>query len=142
MHGVRFALLATLLACSAACAGADEAVQIQESAPNLRYDKFVEGKLKRDVIGIVRAHIAKNRKAHGNLVYTGNPSGRKRQFSVVRIFEVVSSSGGTHTVQVDVDEIGGKERLLLFFDVIERQGRLELNAVRLGPQHRRQTGPR
>ncbi len=136
------ALFAAILTCGAACAGAagaDEAAQIQESAPDLQYDRFLEdGNLKRNVLEIVSAHIARKRKAHGNLVYTGNPSGKERLFSVVRIFDAVSRSGGIYTVQVDVDEIGGRERLLLFFDVADRRGRLELSAVRLGPQHLRQ----
>jgi hypothetical protein len=136
------ALLAVTLACSSACDQAiakSEVLQIQETAADFDYDNFLEdGKLKHDVLKLVSSHIARNRRAHGHLVYTGNPSGRKRQFSVVQIFDVVSCKGKVYTVQADVDEIGGKERLLLFFDVTNRGNNLELRAVRLGPRHLRQ----
>ena len=43
-----------------------------------------------------------------------------------------------YTVQVDVDEVGGEERLLFFYDVTDNNKDLELTAIRFGGQHLRQ----
>ncbi len=93
---------------------------------------------KKPILDLVNAHIARNVKAHGHLVYSGVPGGRKREFTIVQVFDVVSLDEGVYTVQVDVDELRGKPRLLLFFGVIKEGGSYELKDVRLGPEHLRQ----
>jgi len=116
-----------------------EIFQIQESVSPFAYDTFVEDNMmKQQILKIVTTHIEKNQKDHGNLVYEGAQSGKRREFRVVKIFDVVSRKGTVYTVQVDVDEVGGQERLLFFYDVTANNRGLEFTAIRLGGQHLRQ----
>jgi len=130
------------VSCGLSCGQATyirEIFQIQESVSPFVYDTFIEdNRIKQQILEIVTDHIKKNQKDHGNLVYEGAQSGKRREFRVVKIFDVVSLKGTVYTVQVDVDELRGNERLLLFYDVTDRNGVLELTAVRFGGQHLRQ----
>jgi hypothetical protein len=135
-------LLAVMVSCGLSCGQTKsrrEIFQIQESVSPFVYDTFIEdNRIKQDILKIVTTHIKKNQKDHGNLVYEGAQSGKRREFRVVNIFDVVSRKGTVYTVQVDVDEVGGKERLLFFYDVTGNSRDLELTAIRFGGQHLRQ----
>src|SRR5262245_9330525 len=135
-------LLAALVSCGLSCGRTPsmrEIFQIQESVSPFVYDTFVEDNgMKQQILKIVAAHIQKNQKDHGNLVYEGAQSGKRREFRLVKIFDVVSRKGLVYTVQVDVDEVGGKERLLFFYDLVENNRDFELTAIRFGGQHLRQ----
>ena len=135
-------LLAAIVSCGLSCGkttSRKEIFQIQESVSPFVYDTFIEDNgIKQHILKIVTTHIEKNQKDHGNLVYEGAQSGKRREFRVVKIFDVVSRKGTVYTVQVDVDEVGGKERLLFFYDVTDNNRDLELTAIRFGGQHLRQ----
>jgi hypothetical protein len=135
-------LLAAMVSCGLSCGQTTpvrEIFQIQESVSPFVYDTFIEDdRMKQLILKIVTTHVQKNQKDHGNLVYEGAQSGKRREFRVVKIFDVVSRKGTVYTVQVDVDEVGGKERLLLFYDVTDNNRDLELTAIRFGGQHLRQ----
>lgn len=112
----------------------------QNNYAKLEYDEFIEDKdIKGDVIRIVKDYIAENVKKNGFLVIKDEPSNKIKRFKVIEIFDVVSRKGEVYTVQVDVDEVNGEPRWLLFFDVKNIDRMLKTIRVRNGGRHLRQS---
>ena len=113
---------------------------ILENQSQFSYDEFIEdSETKEIILNVVMKYVGKGVKVNGYLVFRGDLSNRKRQFKVIEVFDVVSRKNKIYTVQVDVDEIEGEPRYLLFFDVQKTDKGFELTRVRLGGRHLRQT---
>ena len=112
----------------------------QENYAKLEYDEFIEDKnIKQDVIKVVKDYIAENVKKNGYLAVQDKSSNKMKPFNVIEVFDVVSRKDDVYTVQVDVDEINGEPRWVLFFDVKDINGVVTLVGVRNGGRHLRQS---
>ena len=112
----------------------------QENYVKLEYDEFLEdGNIKREVINLVKNYIAENVIKNGSLVVPDESSHKTKSYKIIEVFDVVSRKDDVYTVQVDVDEINGEPRWLLFFDVKDGNGTLTFVGVRNGGKHLRQS---
>ena len=110
-----------------------------QTSSKFEYDEFITNEsIKQNVLKVVKEYIGENITRNNSLVVKDDVSSKMRSYKVIQIFDVVSRKSDIYTVQVDVDEIQGEPRRLLFFDVKNKNGVLKLTSIRIGPRHLRQ----